>query len=256
MIDIHNHIIAGVDDGAADIEESLEMLKLAENDGTEIIFATPHYIKGVFETDFKTVRKETERLKQLAQEKGIKIDIACGQEIMLDNSVIDGLLEGNLKGLNDSGYILVEFPMDKLPEGYADSLYELRIREYVPVIAHPERYKYILEKPSRINKFIKEGCLFQLNAGSITGRFGKEVKKLSQTLIKNGLCSFIASDAHGAESRTPHLKEAAESINSMDSKLLLRIYKNLSALMADEKIVYDYEEIHDSRSIFSFIKKI
>lgn len=247
MIDIHSHIICGIDDGAANDEESQKMLRLAEKNGDEIIFATPHYMKGIYEPDFDTVKQEAEKLKQMAKAEGINIEIACGQEIMLENSIIDRLQEGKVKGLNGTRYMLVEFPMDKLPEDAGELLYELKIRGMVPIVAHPERYKYVIEKPYKMNKFIDEGCLFQLNAGSLTGKFGKEVKKTAELLVKSGLCSFIASDAHDSRHRTPEFKDVVQLIQKYDEKLLFRIYKNLSSLMNNEKIETEYERFPEKK---------
>lgn len=254
MIDIHSHIIPSIDDGSTTMEESIKMLELAEKDGNEMIIATPHYYRGAYEADFDTVKNETEKLKQYAKTQNMKIEIACGQEVLLDYDAIDLIKEGKIKGLNETRYILIEFPMDKLPEDAFDLIYELGILNLVPVLAHPERYRYIIEKPAKVNDFIDEGCLLQINSGSITGVFGKEVRKTSELLIKSGVCSFIASDAHNLRHRTPGLSEAIDIIQEYDDSLILGIYKNLSKMINNEELKLKENRLSEKKSIFSFLK--
>lgn len=255
MIDIHSHILPCLDDGSTSIGESINMLALAEKDGTEMIFATPHYYRGVYETDFQTVKLEIEKLNKEAKDNGLKIEIGCGQEILLDDDSIDLIRSEKIKGLNETRYILIEFPMDKLPDNAFDLIYELEIMNLIPILAHPERYRYIIEKPVKINNFIDEGCFLQLNSGSIKGIFGKEVKKTSELLIKNGVCSFIASDAHNLRHRTPGLKDAISIVQAYDENIVLDIYQNLSSMVKNEKIKLKANRLSERKTIFSFFKK-
>lgn len=255
MIDIHSHILPGIDDGAKDVETSIQMLKIAQADGIETIMATPHFYKGAWEPSFDTVLKKTEELKEKAQKEGLTINILSGQEVLLEDYTIECINKGLVKGINGSRYILVEFPMYELPGNYLDLIYELRIMNLVPIIAHPERYEYVISKPYLVNDILKEGCLLQLNAGSITGLFGKEAEKTAKLLLENGACHFIASDAHSARGRKPVLKQAIEVIDDIDEKLLLNIYRNLSKLCQNEIIKAPIKVIEQKKSLFNLFKK-
>lgn len=255
LIDIHSHILPETDDGAKDIKTSIEMLKIAQADGIETIIATPHFYKGVWEPDFETVSKKVEALKEEAAKEKLTINILPGQEVFLEDYTIDCINKGYIKGINDSRYILVEFPMLKLPGDYLDLIYELKIRDFVPVVAHPERYEYVVSNPSMVNNLLKEGCLLQLNSGSINGIFGKAVSKTARLLLENEACHFIASDAHTTRGRKPVLKQAYEEIGSIDEKLLLNIYKNTDKLYNNEIIEPINIKIKEKKSFFSLFRK-
>lgn len=116
-------------------------------------------------------------------------------------------MEGKIGTLNDSKYMLIEFPMRKFDDNICDIIYELQVRNIIPIIAHPERYKPIIENPIYINKFINEGYLFQMNTGSIEGKFGSDVKKITEVLLENGIYNFIGSDAHDTKNRNTGLSK-------------------------------------------------
>lgn len=253
MIDIHSHIIPGVDDGPADMENSLNMLKTAEKSGTTGIIATPHYFKGRFETPFDKVVELSENLKAEALANGISIDIYPGQEIFLTMEIVELYRQGIVKGLNGTRYLLVETDMGRYSESFLDIIYELKLMGAVPVIAHPERYGYVLEDISRINPFIDEGCLFQINSSSITGIFGKKVQKTAHTLIRHGICNFIASDAHTNHKRTPDLSEALMAAEKINSFTAAEAKANSERLLKNEAIMADSIKINARKSIFGFI---
>lgn len=225
MIDIHCHILPSVDDGSDSIETSLEMLKIASEDGVKTIFATPHFSYGEFEVPYKEVIKLTENLNNKSSEKGIDVKVIPGQEIFLDNNTLRLYKEEVIGCFLNTNYMLIELPMDHIPKHSLDTIYELKIRGVKPILAHPERYIYVIENPEKLNDFIEEGCLFQINSGSINGIFGKKVKKTAEYLVKNGVCHFVASDAHGIGTRLPTI---SNSINS-----LLAINKNINKLIQD-----------------------
>ncbi len=184
MIDIHSHIIASIDDGAKDLDYSLKMLKVAEESGTQKIIATPHYYVGKYEEKYSSVKKKVDYLNKIAKENNINIEIFSGQEVLIHRKTVELYEKGYIGTINNASYMLVEFPMTTWEDYYMDVLYELKIRGINPIIAHPERYKFIHEDISNINKLIEEGYLFQINAGSLVGVFGKESEKISKELIK------------------------------------------------------------------------
>ncbi|MBU3155322.1 tyrosine-protein phosphatase [Clostridium estertheticum] len=254
MIDIHSHILPGIDDGSKDMEMSIKMLKMAEEKGTKIIVATPHYIRGRYENHYDKIFDLHQEVKLAAENAGLKIEVLLGQEVMLDKYALDLCKEGKIRGINETSYMLIEFPMDKLPNDALDLIYELRVLGIKPIIAHPERYEYIIEAPTTINDFINEGCLFQINAGSLQGLFGKKVQKCAKLLVKEGLVNFIASDAHSINRRCPGLIEGVRVATLLDEDIEKKVSSNLELMLIDKDIEATMEKIQKKKSIFQIFR--
>jgi protein-tyrosine phosphatase len=249
MIDIHCHILPGIDDGAKDIDTAICMARFAYENGTSIIIATSHFGYGYYENNFLYVSDKVEKLSNILKANGIEIELKPGQEIFLDEHMLEYYKSSTVRGLNGSRYLLLELPMDKLPHYALDSIYELRLLGAEVIIAHPERYMYVINKPSIINDFIKEGCFFQINAGSIMGKRGRAIKKTSEILIKHNICQFIATDAHGIGKRRPDLKSAYKRIKQ---DLKVTIAENELNLIRNKKIQSYCEKIQE-KSFFCFL---
>ncbi len=254
MIDIHSHILSGVDDGSPDMSTTLSMLRNAQACGTKSIIATPHYYRGFFENGYEKVLSLVDELRSESSRDGIEIDIYPGQEVFLDRSTVELYRSGMIRGLNGSRYILVEMPMQDYSESFLDTVYELRLLGAVPVIAHPERYTYMMEDLNRINPFVDEGCLFQVNSGSITGIFGKQVQKTARVLIENGLCNFIASDAHTNGRRNTGLADAFGEAGRISRAAAEAAEANAGQILADGAIEAGNCRIQVKKSIFSFLR--
>lgn len=231
MIDIHSHILPNVDDGSKSFEITFNMLEIAKKDGIDIIYATPHYITGFYENTFEKVSERVDELSSLLYEKRIDIKILPGQEIFIDNYTLKDFEREKIRPLSGTSYMLVELPMDNLPKNALEIVYEIGIKGITPIIAHPERYEYFIKDTDIINSFIDEGCLFQINSQSLLGTFGKKIKINSEYLIKNGIISFIGSDAHGLDKRTPELKKGIEAILKIDKVVGETILKNNSNIL-------------------------
>lgn len=211
MIDVHSHIINEIDDGSKSIEMTISMLKKAEQSGTTDIIATPHFMRGRFEVEYRDVVKRVEELKDIARENNININIYAGQEVYFSKNILNYYNDKMIGTINNTKYMLIEFPMLEFNIDEAiNTIYELQIRGITPVIAHPERYRQFIKDPSLINSLIKEGMLFQLNAGSIAGGFGKDVKKTATKYLEDNIYSFIGSDAHRDIGRDTNMKDALE----------------------------------------------
>ena len=209
MVDIHSHIINEIDDGSKNIEMTINMLKKAEQSGTTDIIATPHFMRGRFEVEYKDVVKKVEELREISRENNIDINIYAGQEVYYSKNILEYYNDKIIGTINNTKYMLIELPMLEFNiDEVINIIYELQIRGITPIIAHPERYKLFIKKPSMINSLIKEGMLFQLNAGSLTGNFGKDVKKTATKYLENNIYSFIGSDAHRDIGRDTDIKEA------------------------------------------------
>ncbi|QCX34368.1 exopolysaccharide biosynthesis protein [Caloramator sp. E03] len=256
MIDVHCHIIPNIDDGSDSIETSLEMLKIASKDGIKKIIATPHFYPDIFENNPETILNSVENLNNISKELGIDIEVLCGQEVFLNRNLLKQYKDNKILTLNKSRYMLIELPMDSMPDYTFDIIYELALLGIVPIIAHPERYRYIINKPCFINNFIKEGCLIQINSSSITGLFGRHVKKTAIKLIKHNICHFIASDAHSNNIRIPALKKSLEVAQKYNNEIVLNITQNGNNLLKDETIEHNSEILSENKRIFWFKKKL
>jgi len=257
MIDIHSHIIPGIDDGSRNMEMTLEMLRNAEKDGTKEIIATPHYLLESGEATINEIKVLVEKINSIVNKEGIKIKIYSGQEVYFTENIIENYTQGNIGTLNNSRYMLIEFPIQKLDKNIFDVLYELQIRDIVLIIAHPERYKPFIEKPSLINDFIDEGYLFQMNSGSLEGKFGEKSKKIANLFLANNIYNFAGSDAHNIKDRNTGLKKAMNLLkeNSRNNEEINHcIFEDSSKkLLKNESIKFYGKKIETKKSIFSFL---
>ncbi len=251
MIDIHCHILPGIDDGSKDLDSSLQMINTAINAGTKKFIVTPHFYWGQYENDYLSVTKHLEKLNAEILKRQMPIELYPGQEIFVDRHTLGFIKEGAIRGLNDSKYLLIEFPMDALPKDAFDVIYELKILGFKPILAHPERYRYVIENPSEINKFINEGCLIQINAGSITGLFGSKIEQTALTLIEHNVCQFIASDAHSTGKRNTDLTEVLTLMKKSYGRLYEKILVNGQNVIDNKEISTNMRFIQEKKGFFS-----
>ena len=255
MIDIHSHILPQIDDGAKDIDITLEMLKNAVNDGTEKIVATPHYCIGYGTTSITEVKDYVNKLNSLIGEKELKIQIYSGQEVYLNEHTIEDYLEGNIGTINESKYMLTECPINEFSDYIFDIIYELNIRGIIPIIAHPERYVPVIKNPLSINKFIECGCLFQMNSGSMQGIFGKKVKSIAKLFLNNEFYNFIGSDAHNNINRTTGLSKAINISNSINIHSEKVFMEGANKLLENKDIKFCGQKLKEKKFIFDFCNK-
>lgn len=234
MIDIHSHILSDIDDGSKDIEMSINMLKKAELSGTTDIIATPHFMRGRFEVEYNEVVHRVEKLKKISRENNIDINIYSGQEVYYSRNILEYYNDKIIGTINNTKYMLIELPMLEFNlDEVINTIYELQIRGIKPIIAHPERYKPFIKKPSMINALAKEGMLFQLNAGSIAGSFGKDVKKTAAKYLENDIYSFIGSDGHRDKGRDTDMTEALKALERTQRH---RFESNGKAMIKNEDV--------------------
>jgi protein-tyrosine phosphatase len=255
VIDIHSHILPGADDGSESLETSIKMLKIAQEDGIDTIFATPHCSRHYYSLEYQDVVKAVEELRKNAKENGISMNILPGQEISIERDALSLFREGKSGCLGDTRYMLLEMPFDRMDEKALDMIYELRISGVIPIIAHPERYEYIIKNPLSLNQLIKEGCLFQINSGSILGIFGSEIKKTADILVRHNQIHFIASDSHSCGKRSPRIKAAFDIIKQKDTAIFNNLISNSHKLLRNDILANDSPKIKEINSIFNFFKK-
>ena len=214
MFDIHCHILHGVDDGSGNMSDSIEMAQLAAESGTKGIVVTPHCnIPGMFENYWcKELADKVNALRQEINKRNIPLEIYQGQEVFLSRHFEEHLANGEFITLNNSRYMLVELDFRIDGESAFSKLEKLVSLGYVPVVAHPERYGFIIENPAQVSKIRSLGCLVQLNSGSLAGDFGHYIQKTANVIAQKRLADFIASDAHSQYSRTPNLSPVHELV--------------------------------------------
>ena len=218
MIDIHTHIIYDVDDGSDTIEESVAILKSAVLNGVTDIVLTPHYIEPT-EYNKEKVLNNFKQLKQEAEKQNIQVKLYLGNEIAMYGNVLQILSQTDIASLANSKYVLIEFPMNIDVDYVSDTIYEMRIKGLVPIIAHPERCECFRRHYDRIVEAVEEGALIQCNTGSILGVYGNTAKKIVKKLLKDGLIHFFATDTHSTKyNRYDTLDRAEAEIEKMIGK--------------------------------------
>ncbi|MCA0987061.1 tyrosine-protein phosphatase [Guptibacillus algicola] len=213
MIDIHSHILPGIDDGAKTIDDSLAMARQAYDQGITKIVASPHHRNGTFVNEKAIILKEVELLNERLQQEGIGIEILPGQENRIYGELVEDIKGDDLLTVNETGnYILIEFPSSHLPRYANKLLFDLQVNGIIPIIVHPERNREIMENPDKLYKLIQEGALSQLTGSSVTGKMGKKIQKFSMDLIYHNLAHFVASDAHNITNRPFDLGDSFEAV--------------------------------------------
>ena len=207
MIDIHSHILYGVDDGAKSLTESIEMLKDAREQGVMAVIATPHYRHGMFSYPNKVIEENFARLKREAEKIGIELYLGTEQHV--NSMTVEYLANGRCHTLADTPYVLVEYKYETDFSYIKESVQELLRHGYIPIVAHVERYA-CMEKLTHV-EFIKEiGAMTQVNADAIIGKNGLRAKGYTKKLLKNALVDFVASDSHGIKERNSHMGKCRE----------------------------------------------
>jgi protein-tyrosine phosphatase len=219
MIDLHNHILPGTDDGATDVDESLEMARIAVEEGFSGIVATPHFGSGLFSCDANEVRRRVHELNEKIASADLNLTIYPGMEARLTADVLNSLLNGAVISLNDSQYILLELPPLQVPAGFENFVRMMINSGQKIVLAHPEKNVEIQTHPDTIFKLVTMfepgDLLIQITADSISGDAGLRALSTSKWLLENGLAHILATDAHSPIQRVPRIRNAFELVSSL-----------------------------------------
>ncbi|MDK4469197.1 MULTISPECIES: tyrosine-protein phosphatase [Enterococcus] len=213
MIDLHCHILPGVDDGAQTLEDSLAMAEKAISQGITHILCTPHHNNGKYTNPKQSVIPRVAQLQEELDKRQLPLTVLEGQEVHITGDLLEDMSRDEIlfTDLEDT-YILIEFPTIDIPAFTEQLFFELRKRGKIPVIVHPERNAKFREDPNRLIPFLDMGVLAQLTAPSYVGTFGKSIQKTAKEMVKHNLVQMVASDAHGVTKRSFYLKEAFEAI--------------------------------------------
>lgn len=235
MIDIHTHILPGLDDGAANFDDTLDMARAACSEGITALIATPHHANGVYMNGASDVRSLTETVNSRLQEESIPLTIAAGQEIRVHDDLLDAWQRGELLPLAGSDYVLLEMPSSRIPSSMEAVVHELSVMGLTPVIAHPERNAEVVQHPDRLAELIAMGACAQVTSHSLLGAFGKRIEQAAWTLLRQGSIHIVSSDAHHVTRRGFRLGEAYSFIErTMGEQWSAWLKDNAGRVLANE----------------------
>lgn len=212
MIDIHAHILFGVDDGPKTKEESLELLELLQREGVSQVIATSHADHPQFHVLTKEVKSQVPLLNAELLSSKSPITIHSGHEVRITEKVVGNVRDKSILTLADSNYLLLELPSGTVPAYTTRFISDLIGEGITPIIAHPERNRAIAEKPERLERLVRAGALAQITAGSVSGAFGKAIQKLSFRLLEANLIHVYGSDAHNGTVRKPCFADGLDAL--------------------------------------------
>ncbi|MCE4049563.1 tyrosine-protein phosphatase [Bacillus sp. Au-Bac7] len=251
MIDIHCHILPGIDDGPATIDKSLSMAREAVKEGIKTIIATPHHRNNMFDNTKREIVKHVDNFNSLLEKENIPLTILPGQENRIYGEIIDDYNKGEILTLSNTNYLFIEFPSSVVPRYTDRLLYDIQLEGLTPIIVHPERNKELLDKPEILYNLVKNGALTQVTAASVAGYFGKSVQKFSKQLIEYNLTHFIASDAHNTNTRSFKMKTAYELIKDQYGMEYVYLFlDNSEKLLGNENIYKEIPEPIKKRKLF------
>ena len=208
VIDLHSHILPGVDDGSPDLATSLAMARMAVDDGIEVMACSPHFLPGHYENTADDIRLRVAALNQQLIMEDIDLALVVGADAHIRHDFLECLTNQQILRLHDSRYVLFEPSHVVLPLQLEEMLTQILNAGYVPILTHPERFKWIENNYAIFERLVKVGVWMQITAGSLTGKFGKRPHYWAQKMLAEGLVHILASDAHNTKSRPPILSEA------------------------------------------------
>jgi protein-tyrosine phosphatase len=207
MIDLHSHILPGIDDGATDLETSLAMARASVAEGVSVLACTPHILPGLFHNSGPDIRLAVSSLQDELDERDIPLKLVTGADNHVIPDFVPALRRGHLLSIADTRYVLVEPPHHSAPPRLGDLLFGIMTAGYVPIVTHPERLTWIETHYELMADLSKRGVWMQITAGALTGSFGKRAKYWGERMLCEGLAHIIATDTHDMEGRPPILSQ-------------------------------------------------
>lgn len=218
MIDMHSHILPGVDDGAQVLDDSLRLLNIAIENGVKTQYCTPHIHVGRYPNNRASLEAEFELFKRHVQQQQMDIELVLGSEVRIGAEVLPMVKQDEVVWLgrwNQQNVMLMEFPHNMIPAGSINVVEWLLKEGIQPLIAHPERNRGLQEQPGKLKQFLDAGCLLQVTSGSLTGRFGSTAKALALRLLSEKQITVLATDCHNLEYRPPDLADGVAVVSKL-----------------------------------------
>jgi protein-tyrosine phosphatase len=210
LIDLHSHILPGIDDGAANLEVSLGMARAFVADGVGVLACTPHILPGLYHNCGPQIREAVAALQAALDENGIALRLVTGADNHIVPDFVARLAEGHLLTLADSAYVLVEPPHHVAPSRLEDLFFNIQVAGYVPILTHPERLTWIQHNYSMVQRLARSGVWMQITSGSLAGAFGRDAQYWAEKMLDEGLVHILATDAHDLRRRPPDLARGRE----------------------------------------------
>lgn len=215
MIDLHCHLLPGIDDGAVDLAMSLEMARIAAADGIHTVACTPHIYPGMYENTADGIRAAIAALQAELDAQGIALRLVVGADVHLEPDLVGSIRNGRVPTLAGSRYLLFEPPHHVAPPRFEESVFELMAAGIIPVVTHPERLSWVETHFDMFKRLSERGVWMQVTAGALTGRFGGRVKYWGERFVSEGHCMILATDAHHPQRRPPLLAEARDAAEAL-----------------------------------------
>lgn len=261
MIDMHSHILPGLDDGAADWAQAIAMARVAVKDGITEMVCTPHWVLGKYENNKERILPRFAEFEARLVAEKIPLKIHSGAELRIDTTLLQRLKAGELLTLNNgSGYVLLELPDDNLPSDLHDFFWQLQINGFRPILSHVERNPILRENPRRLFNWVERGILTQITAASLQSDFSVEIRKFALFLVKHRLAHMIVTDTHSLRMRKPELSGAYSVIEHLMGKetVARMVYKTPRHILLGEHVTVDdpipVEEPKKRRSFWTFLQ--
>lgn len=252
VVDLHCHILPGIDDGSKDWETSLKLAQDAVDDGITHALCTPHTLNGRYLNHKADVIKLTEEFQDKIDQAGIPLTVFPGHEVRLSGGLLEALDNDDILFCDEDGqYMLLELPSNEVPHYTKNMVFQLQQKGITPIIVHPERNNEILEEPTKLQEFLEMGVLVQITASSYTGIFGKKIEDCSREFIKAGQCAFFASDAHDLPKREYQMHAAMDKLAKEFGEDKRREYlSNAQKVINGELVHLDWQPLKKKRKKF------
>jgi len=216
MIDLHTHILPGVDDGVRTEDEAVEFARVSYADGVRLIVATPHCKEGYWQNRRETVLSNVAKLQARLQLEQVQLEIKPGAEVHLCPDLVERVADGRAPTIADNGKtLLLELSLSQYPVELENLIFQLKLAGIEPLFAHPERIRYFQDDATRFESAVRLGAYGQITTGSITGLFGRDVQEYSEELLCKGLVHLLATDSHNLRGRPPIMSGALQAVTSL-----------------------------------------
>lgn len=238
MVDLHCHLLPGVDDGSKDLATSLRLAREAVENGVTHALLTPHHMNGMYVNHKKDVIQKTAAFQQQLKGHHIPLTVFPGQEVRINGKLIQALDQDDILFADEGNqYLMLEFPDDDVPHYANEMIFNLQQRGIIPVIVHPERNTKIIAQPELLYQLLEKGCLSQITASSYVGTFGDKVEKFSRQLIAHGQAYVFSSDAHALPGRKYEMRQAFQKLkHEFDKNKAQQFQDNARAIINGDEV--------------------